>query len=227
MKNATLKQAAKILSIFDETPVEQVQAILKSGLMADLRDGNISTVNRDAFRKILGLKSLDPEKTLLKFIGTVAVPATAEKFVAKEHFVKDTSEKARVKISFFGGNFAKWFLGKVEFPLIASTLSYHRLMKSSIDSLIINKLGGETKAETTLAEMFALMEKQANGKSGALLTNDYANIFYICDIKGVLRAVRCYWDDDGWSVAAYEIDDSTEWNSASKVFSRNSLESQD
>ena len=55
MKKATLNQAAKILSIFENTPAEQIQEILSSGLLADLRDGNITNVDRDEFRKILGL----------------------------------------------------------------------------------------------------------------------------------------------------------------------------
>jgi len=59
MKDATLRQAAKILSIFNETSVEQVQTIIESGLLADLRDGNIDGVNRDAFRQLIGLKRLD------------------------------------------------------------------------------------------------------------------------------------------------------------------------
>ena len=56
-QEATLDQAAKILSVFRNTPVEQVQAIVGSGLLADLRDGNVAEVNREEFRKMLGLKA--------------------------------------------------------------------------------------------------------------------------------------------------------------------------
>lgn len=63
MKYATLKQAGKIISLFEETPLEQIQAILESGLMADLRDGNIKDVKRDEFRRILGMKPFIPINT--------------------------------------------------------------------------------------------------------------------------------------------------------------------
>lgn len=227
MKDATLGQAGKILRLFSETPLEQMQAILASGFLADLRDGNISEVNRDEFRKILGLRPLEliPEP-LLDWLGIVNIPATTERFVARENFVLDTSKKAHVKISYLGDDFKKWFLlgdGKIEDQISEEALRYGKLLKSSIDAPIIAELGGEQKAETTLAEKFALMEKQANGENGSLLTNGYANIFYIRDINGVLRAVSCYWHDVGWSVYAYSVLYPRGWPAGYQVFSCNSL----
>ncbi len=51
----TLRQSAKILALFEDTPCDQIQAILRSGLMADLRDANIDEINRNEFRKLCGL----------------------------------------------------------------------------------------------------------------------------------------------------------------------------
>lgn len=65
MKDATLKQSAKLLSIFEDTPSEQVQAILESGLLADLRDGNIAEINREEFRQLVGLEPLVPVMTVI------------------------------------------------------------------------------------------------------------------------------------------------------------------
>jgi len=53
--------------------------------------------------------------------------------------------------------------------------------------------------------MFSPMEKQKNGEDGVLLNNGYANIFYIRDQNGVLRAVRVYWDDGSWRVYAHGV----------------------
>jgi hypothetical protein len=92
-----------------------------------------------------------------------------------------------------------------------------------VDGPIINELGGEAKAETTLSEMFSLMEKQKNGESGVLLNNGYANIFYIRDQNGVLRAVGVDWDDGGWYVGAYSVEDPGGWRVGRQVFSRNSV----
>jgi len=48
--------------------------------------------------------------TLLKLVSTAVVLATTKPFVSKEKFVRDTSTKAKVKISGLGGNFTAWFL---------------------------------------------------------------------------------------------------------------------
>lgn len=224
--SATLKQAKKILSVFEETPREQIQEILGSGLLADLRDGNIAKVNRDDFRKMLGLKPLTPKpESLLKFLGTVSVPATTELFVAKNKFVTNTSREAPVKINYIGDNFKEWFLfgdGKTKELIGERTLCYAKLRKGSTDAPIIAELGGEAKAETTLAEIFDLMAKQANGEKGALLNNGWANIFYVCDQKGVLRAVDAYWRGVGWRVVACSVECPSGWGDGGQVFSRNS-----
>ena len=60
MKEATLKQAGKVLELIGqkETPCEQLQKLLGSGLFSDLLDANVDSVNRDIFRESIGLKSL-------------------------------------------------------------------------------------------------------------------------------------------------------------------------
>jgi hypothetical protein len=90
-----------------------------------------------------------------------------------------------------------------------------------VDTPIITELGGEKVAETTLTEMFALLQKQANGKKGDLLTSGYANIFYVRDRTGVLRAVGADWYDAGWSVYAFEVSSPHAWRAGFQVFSRN------
>jgi len=164
---------------------------------------------------------------LLKFLNTVKIPATTEKFVAKDHCVVDTSDSAPVKISYLGNNFEEWFSGKIEEPIGETILRCQELRKNSTDDSIINKLGGEARAETTLAEMSALMERQPNGKKGTLLISGYANIFYIRDINGVLRAVDCDWFGDGWYVCAYSVDAPNGWGDGDQVFSRNPSKSKD
>ncbi len=222
MKDATIGQSVKILSIFSNTPAYQIQSILESGLLTDLRDGkNIAQVKRDEFRQLLGLKSLtiNPE-TLLDPVATMTVPATIERFVAKDRFVVNTGRSATVKISYLTDNFQSWFLDKIEEPIAESTLRSARLRKASVDKSIIAELGGED-AEITLTEIFSLIMKQPNGESGELLTNGYANIFYVRDSAGVLRAVAVGWHGFGWSVFASSIEGPDEWYDDYLVFSRN------
>lgn len=162
---------------------------------------------------------------LLESLGIVAITAATTSFVAKEKFVRDTSRNAKVKISYLGDNFKAWFLngdGKTEDPESVQTLRYHKLRQSSVDGPIIAELGGRELAETTLSEMFSLMEKQGKGEDGVLLNNGYANIFYIKDSAGVLRAVYVGWGGGGWGVNARSVEGPGRWNAGCQVFSRNS-----
>lgn len=159
---------------------------------------------------------------ILDFIDTVVTSATTEKFVAKEKFVVNTKDGAPVKISYLSGNFRKWFYDKTEYIIEEQELRYAKLSKSSVDGPIIEELGGEAKAETTLSEMFDLMLKQNNGEDGVLLNNGYANIFYIKDISGVLRAVDVSWHGGGWNVGASSVESPPGWFDGRQVFSRNS-----
>ncbi len=164
--------------------------------------------------------------SILEPVSTVVVPATTSNLVAKEEFVRDTGRKAEVKISYLSDDFTEWFLsdsGKTEDPITEQTLRYHKLRQSSVDGPIIAELGGVEKSETMLSEMFALMEKQGKGEDGVLLNNGYANIFYIKDQNGVLRAVRVDWLGGGWGVSAYSVGNPRGWYDGRQVFSRNSV----
>ena len=155
-------------------------------------------------------------------VSSAVIHARTEKFVAENELVLDTGKQAKVKISYLGDNFKNWFFGKEEI-LFSNTLIHGRqLNKNSVDGPILAELGGQEKAKTTLAEIYAMMECQANGESGPLLNNGYVNIFYVPDVNGTLRAVDVYWDDNGWNVDAYSVEDPDEWLADRRVFSRNS-----
>lgn len=159
---------------------------------------------------------------LLDILGTVKTLATTEKFVAKQRFVKDSKE-----IKFYGiwDNFTSWFLaddGKIEEHVGEQTLSYGNLTKDSVDGPIIEELGGEAKVETTLSAVYDLLLKQPKGEEGVMLTNGYANIFYIKDINGTLRVVGVYWRGGGWGVHASSVENTRAWSAGYRVFSANS-----
>lgn len=168
----------------------------------------------------------EPTPSILELVSTVVVAATTSEFIARDRFVVNTKRNAPVKISEVWDNFTAWFLsgtGKIEDPISEQTLRYHKLRQASVDGPIIQELGGEAKAETTLSEMFSLMEKQKNGEDGVLLNNGWANIFCVRDHNGVLRAVDVCWDSGGWLVDAYEVVFPRKWYAGFRVFSRNSV----
>ncbi|MBU1179975.1 hypothetical protein KJ885_03455 [Patescibacteria group bacterium] len=158
---------------------------------------------------------------LLELLGTVVIPKT-EKFAAYDSFVVNTEAAASAKISYLGDNFRSWFLDKTEESSDETTLRYHTLRRASMDESIITELGGEAWAETTLAQIYALIKKQKNGEAGVLLKNGYANIFYVRDVGSVFRAVLVYWDGVGWYVYAFSVGPPCGWFDGSRVFSRNS-----
>ncbi len=155
-------------------------------------------------------------KSILALLGTIAVPATKQ-FVAKDNF-----QVGKAGIGWLGDNFKAWFLGKTEGPVEGSTLRYHKLTESSLDTPILAELGD--KAETTLADLFHLLSLQANGQGGVLLANSYANIFYVRDASGELRAVcaRWYAGSGDWGVDATGVACPYRWDADFRVFSRNS-----
>jgi hypothetical protein len=62
MKTATLKQAGKVIQMIidKETADEQLQWLFASGAFPDLLDANPNGFDREVFRKVLGLKPLNP-----------------------------------------------------------------------------------------------------------------------------------------------------------------------
>ena len=159
---------------------------------------------------------------ILQKIGETNFPG-AKKFVAKENF---KLKKDGGICSYLGSNFTAWFMGKVEDDVAPSTLTYAKLTKNSKDDAIVASLGGEDKAKTSLVEIFHRISLQPNGETGSLLTSGWANIFYVEDVNGVLRAVDVYWRDDGWRVVANPVDGPDGWGADRLVFSRNPLGTQ-
>lgn len=169
--------------------------------------------------KMLRGEALPAWRRILEFIKTVVVSATP-RFVASDHFKVDVSPEAKVKIAFIGDNFKDNFLGTTEEDVLPTKLRIHRLTESSLDAPIIAALGG--RHETKLAHLHQLLLRQPKGEEGDLLTNGYANIFYIRDATNKLWAVDVGWSDAGWRVSAFSVEDPHGWLDGRQVFSRDS-----
>lgn len=169
--------------------------------------------------------------TILELVSTVVVPATTSKFIAKDRFVLGTGLEAKAKIYHISPSFREWFLlgdGKTEGPIGKRILCCAKLKprEGSLDGPIIDELGGEEKSETTLSEIFSLMEKhRGNAGEGCLLSEDAANVFYVNDQKGFLRGVFVYWYVTGWCVDALPVGSPYGQRAGCQVFYCNSLSS--
>lgn len=202
---------------------------LITGVLELVRDGNrnidevmdvFQTIKDERdFAAILGRSSQasTPAEQLLSSLGTVVMVSVMEQFVAREKFVVGGSS---VEISWLGDHFRHWFLGKSEDPVPRTKLRYSKLTRFATTGSILTELGDE--AETALAQIWALMERQANGEEGILLTNGQLNVFYVRDIDGELRAVFVNWVRAGWGVSI-DLVTGLDWcGIGSRVFSRSS-----
>ena len=199
-----------------------VDGLMKAAKRAGLLDEAIHNLARpenpeneglfDKFVELLAQKV----SNLLEFLNTVTIPAATDQLVAKEKLVIGQNG-----IGYWGDNFKKWFGGKVEESQAEVTLRRYQLKKWSRDLPIINELGGEEEAETTLSAIHSLISRQTKGEAGTLLTNGYASIFYVRDIDGVLRAVSVYWCGGGWDLNADALGNPSGWRGGIQVFSRN------
>ena len=95
------------------------------------------------------------------------------------------------------------------------------LERDMLDSEILS----EWKPDEVSLDAFSYCLKSKEG----MLLNGYANIFYIRDQKGILRAVVAYWDagDGGWRVGAHSVGYASGWDAGGGVVSRKWLSPSD
>lgn len=157
-------------------------------------------------------------QVLLELVRTISVPAIPEFRTADKFKVGETVDGVRIS-SIMGSNFTQFFLPKVERNVPATEIRVHKLLQNSRDLGIRAEIG-EEKEETTLGHLWERLKLQGNGQDGVLLTNGWANIFYIRDTEGKLWAVCARWYDDGWGLSANSVGDPRGWLAARRVCSR-------
>lgn len=155
---------------------------------------------------------------LLAFVTSVTVPSVKH-FAAAEHFRHgETVEGVKC---YLWGNFKTQFGEKIEKNVTECKLRVHKLLRNSRDLNIRTEIT-EEKEETFLAHIWEMLKLQPTGEKGALLTNGYANIFYVRDTEGVLWAVDAHWSafSSEWILHARSVERPHVWSSDSQVFSR-------
>lgn len=150
-----------------------------------------------------------------------------QKFVVADHFDPHHQKAKEAGIIWLGNNFQKWFLpleeeitGEIILPKF-----HHDLDKVSSDEDILKDLGGKAQVEknpSTMRGVYEVIKKQSHGEDGALKNNGCANIFYVSDKVGGLRAVHVDRNVGGWNVCACLVGDPYGWNAGCRVFAGNS-----
>ena len=153
------------------------------------------------------------ETRLLKPVSKSTVPARTEPFNAAAFY--QTSTGLYVYDTFADRldlSARKTVDSAPERPYVAS------LLKANAYDTDIRKELPDTHL-STLEDIAALIEAQRSGKSGFLLSNGYANIFYVEGKNGEVFAVRVHWGSGSrrWFVVDWELVEYGSWFAGGRV----------
>ena len=153
------------------------------------------------------------ETRLLKPVAQATVPARTKPFNAAKFY--QTGPGLYVDDTFadrLDVNARRTVDSAPERPYVAS------LLKANAYDMDIRKELPETHL-STLEDIAGLIEAQPNGKSGLLLNNGYANIFYVEGKNGEVFAVNVDWGSGNreWNVRGWELGEIGNWNAGRQV----------
>lgn len=168
--------------------------------------------NQRGLKKVLSEALVPPKlrKDLLRFISAIDIPTTIEIFIAGDKFsvTHRITTSTQVIIAGLNGDFVKWFLRDGENVVNRNRqcrLSRYLVQETVMDNQILTELYNMGMAETTLADIWYLLEKQGRDKPGFLSNNASGNIFFVAGQDGNVRTVHVYWSN-GWIIDAFSLE---------------------
>lgn len=146
------------------------------------------------------------ETTLLKPVATATTAARTEPIDLDQFF------RIRPGLYLWDSFRERFDLGassqsRVGRPYVASLLK-----SSAFDRNICQEL--PESHLSTPEDIAGFIEAQTSGEKGFLLTNGYANVFYVLGKNGQIVAVSVRWSSDNraWYVHDYGLGEGCEWN---------------
>lgn len=137
-------------------------------------------------------------------------------FLVNNHFKIQNGDENKPKIVSLSDDFQRNFLNKTEEIKSPSWLYSRELIRNANDDEIIKALP-LPRYKTSLAQLYALLQKQSQGQPGYLTVDGTANIFFIENIHGKTQTVRVLWSK-GWLIDSLPLD-CAYWLKGRKVFS--------
>lgn len=199
-------------SAFAQVPLDKegAQQVIERG---DVLKAEIERATINALKKLGSRYPVLAETTLLKPVAQATVPARTKPFNAAEFY--QTGPGLYVYDTFadrLDVNARQTVDSAPERPYVAS------LLKANAYDTGIRKELPEIHL-STLEDIAGLIEAQPNGKSGLLLNNGYANIFYIEGRNGEVFAVIVCWFSGGrgWRVDDWQLDEGGVWGADRQV----------
>lgn len=155
---------------------------------------------------------------LLKFVTEVKT-AAVKKFVVADVLGKTGVNRDGVKIGFLGENFQAQIGSLIEENTDAAELTGSRLERYAT-ALDIASAIPEEKRVTTPSQMYQMVKAQANGQTGPLRVDGWANLFLMFGKDGNFWLVDAGLSSDGWRFNADPLDGPLRWRDGRRVFSR-------
>lgn len=197
MEEATLKQAGKVLELIaqKEVPKEQLQEILGSGLLSDLLDANVDSVNRDIFRESIGLKPLGVYATITGYTIPINYDRSVEEGIKAGKYDWKNSDIT-------SEHFPSQEIGTIEGPVEL----FHFSKDMETDG-VLAELDKKGYRAATLKELLALGEKCPDLQRefsiialGSVWRNPYGGRHCAClDRGGSGRRLNLGWIGNRWS----------------------------
>ena len=188
---------------------ENARQLLDCKVTVDFTDGDAVVKGKKPTRKSRNFLSAGQALTLP---GCDMLSSSRQFFAAREGLMIGDGARARVQSV------------KTVESLIEIKIKYFDLVRLANDWKIMSELPPDHAftEEELWPHLQGMLERQWDGKNGPLITNDYANIFYVRDQSGEVFSVHADWvaDRRKWDVDAYRLGDDR-WGKGSRVFSRN------
>ncbi len=215
---AELEATQRIQILFPRGMTDEVLRVI-NGASAEMLKFGILAMIKSLTGSAGGATEQEPvPEKLLKLVRTVPVPAIAEFRAADKFRPGETVDGVKISRS-MGDNFRTHFLPKIERSVLTIEIKVSKLLEGSLDADILAGIDRE-KRVITLGQLWEILKLQGGGQKGALLTNGWANIFYILDIHGNLWAVSALWYGDGWALYADSVGSPREWDADDRICSR-------
>lgn len=189
---------------------EGAQQVIERG---DALKAEIERATINALRKLGSRYPVLAETRLLKPVAQATVPARTKFFNAAEFYRTGTD------LYVYGSFAARFDLSARQTVDSAPERPYAAaLLKANAHDTDIRNELPETHL-SMLEDIAGFIEAQPNGKSGFLLTNGYANIFYVEGKNGEVFAVRVFWNSVSrlWHVGGWRLDEAGRWGAGRQV----------
>lgn len=180
---------------------------------------------------------IDNPKGLQEFLaGLVPFPPQERFLIPHENFVlaggplSPSFEKGFDPHGFFKNRKGLWVSNEFIDRILSLADKVMEGQPSDLKSWDLRKNATDTEIRAELPEnllelwqIAKLIEAQPNGEKGLLLTNGYANLFYVKGKGRQAFVVGVGWDADygRWVVSAWGLGGHGVWHAGGRVFSRN------